>query len=325
MLLADRKASRREIHNIEPGQTRYARLPLRQGQCIPKRRDAQVLVEIKKWMARELHCIAGRREYSRGRYMIRNASKGTVETIFEKYTTLVARGEVVACLMVFNDNRFYQGCSDTGTAFYFLAEQMATISDISPVALANGASLTKAARLRCPVTNQLTLFDDFECIAFCPQSAEKADPLYDPLMYAPYPCVNISSDVYAFSRFVGDSALAAWNKPVYEETDIERIATLFERCIDRWQRVAVAIIRNFEANTDTSLCPVHVTPDNGHWIAAHKDPAFAEQKKEVHQHELPVLYANRITERWLRFFKEKKTYDAAGLAREGVPVPAAFN
>jgi hypothetical protein len=197
---------------------------------------------------------------------------------------------------------------------------MAVISDHSAAALANGAPLTNTIRLRCPVTNQLTLFDDFECIAFCPQSDDKADLLYDPLMFAPYPSVNISSDVYGFSRFVSDSALAAWDKPVYEETDIKRIANLFERCVDRWQRVAAATIGNFEAVTDTSLCPVHVTPDKTHWIAAHKDPAFAEQKKEVHRHELPILYATRITERWLRFFTGKMAYDAAGLARDGVPV-----
>ena len=98
------------------------------------------------------------------------------------------------------------------------------------------------------------------------------------------------------------------------------MAKLFERCVDRWQRVAAATIRNFEANTDTALCPVHVTPTNTHWIAAHKDPASAEQIKEVHSHELPILYATRIIERWLQFFTGKKNYDAAGLAREGIPV-----
>jgi len=280
---------------------------------------------MREWMAGELPCVAGRREYGRGRYMIRIASKATVAAVVEEYTTQIAMGEVVACLLVFNDERFYHGRSDTSTTFHFLAEQMAPISDISPSALANGASLTKAIRLRCPVTNQLTLFDDFECIAFCPQSAQKADPLYDPLLYAPHPCVNISSDVYAFSCFVSDSALVAWHKPVHKESDNEQIADLFGRCVDRWQRVATATIRKFEANTDTALCPVHVTPDNTHWIAAHKDPAFAEQKKEVHRHELPILYATRITERWLRVFTEKKAYDAAGLARDGVPVRTVFN
>ena len=302
-----------------------ARLRLRQSQFTPKKPDAQVLGEMTDWMARELPCIAGRREYGRGRYMIRIASKGTVATIVEEYKTLLAKGEVVACLLVFNDERFYKGRSDTSAAFRFLAEQMTAISDRSAAALANGASLTKTIKLRCPVTNLLIPFDDFECIAFCPQSADKADPLYDPLMFTPYPSVNISSDVYAFSRFVSDSALVALNKPVCEEMDTKRIAKLFERCVDRWQRVAAATIRNFEANTDTTLCPVHVTPDNAHWIAAHKDPAFAEQKKEVHRHELPILYATRITERWLRFFTGKKTYEAAGLARDGVPDQTVFN
>ena len=162
MLLIDRKTSKGKMHNIDPARTRCARPPSQRGQRIPKRRDAQVLIEMTEWMARELPCVAGRREYTRGRYMIRNASKGTVETLFEEYTTLIARGEVVACLLVFNNERFYQGCSDTSAAFYFLAEQMTPISEHSATALANGASLTKTITLRCPVTNQLTLFDDFE-------------------------------------------------------------------------------------------------------------------------------------------------------------------
>lgn len=324
MLLADRKSHNTGIHHIEPGRMPSARLRLRQSQCAPKKPDTQVVSDTTQWMTRELHCVAGRREFSRGRYMIRIATKGTVAKIVEEFKTLLAKGEAVACLLVFNDERFYKGRSDTSAVFYFLAEQMTAITDHSAAALANGAALTNTIKLRCPVTNQLVRFDDFECIAFCPQSADNADPLYDPLMFAKYPSVNISSDIYAFSRFVSDSALVAWNKPVYEETDTDRIAKLFERCVDRWQRVAAATIRNFEANTDTALCPVHVTPDNSHWIAAHKDPAFAEQKKEVHRHELPILYATRITKRWLQFFTGKKSYDAAGLARDGVPVQTSF-
>ncbi len=282
--------------------------------------QSMVLDEINAWMTSKLPCVAGKREYRLGRYMISNASKATVPNILTEYLAKLPRNRAVACLMVFNNPAHYEGSSDVGQTFRFLADQMALISDVSSERLANGAALSKSVELRCPVTNQVTVFDDFECIAFCPQSADKRDRLYDPLMYAPYPCVNISSDTYAFSRFVADSAQTAWGKMVFEEKDLARVAKLLDVCVQRWQRIAKATIGNFIAITDTSLCPVHISNDEKHWIAAHKDPAFAEQIKEAHQHELPVVYARRIADRWLDFFAHDKSYQATGAARAGVLV-----
>ena len=196
---------------------------------------------------------------------------------------------------------------------------MAPIAATGVEALIDGGALTTAIRLKCPVTGESTLFDDFECIAFCPQSRDEADPLYDPLMFAPYPCVNLSSDVFAFSSFVADSALSAWGRPVYCEPSPERIEPLLQLCVDRWQRIATKTIRNFEAVTNTALCPVHVGADETYWVAHHKDPAFAERKKEAHAHELPVIYANRIVDAWMRHFRGERAYRAGGLAREGLP------
>ena len=285
-----------------------------------RKSDDEVLSEVHEWMAKHLPCVAGRREYNRGRYMIELATRETVATIFDDYKSRLAKGEVVACLFVFNEERFYQGQSDTGSAFKFLAEQMEPLSSVSAHKLAHGASLTNSVELRCPVTNKLSVFDDFECIAFCPQSDDKTDPLYDPLMAMPYPAVNLSSDVFAFSTFVSDSAANALGCPVHEEKDQGKIADIFRKCVERWQRVATATIRNYEDKTDTSLCPVHVTHDEKYWIAAHKDPAFAEQIKETHKHELPTLYGTRIARQWLDYFRNGQTYRATGLARDGIKV-----
>lgn len=285
-----------------------------------RKTDAQIVDETKEWMTRQLPCIAGRREVNRGRYMVRAATKSAVPQIFDEYKSLLEQGQAVACLFIFNDERFYEGRAQTSDVFHYLADQMQGISSVPAVELASGAALTNSIELRCPVTNELTLYDDFEAIAFCPQSGVRTDMLYDPLMYAPYPAVNMSSDVFAFSQFVADSAISAWRKPVYEETDIAKITKLFSQCVARWQRVATTTIRNYEALTDTAICPVHVTDDEHHWIAFHKDPAFAEQVKEVHKHELPVGYGTRITNSWLEFFKGNKDYKATGLARDGEPV-----
>ncbi len=282
-----------------------------------RKTDAQTIEETKAWMARQLPCVAGRRELNRGRYMVRSATRANVPEIFADFKTQLEQGTVVACLYVFNDPRYYEGSSQTSEVFHFLAEQMQGITDVQARDLANGAALTNAVELRCPVTNQRTLYDDFESIAFCPQSGVKSDMLYDPLMYAPFASVNMSSDVYAFSKFVADSALSSIGKPVYEETDMTRIARLFSQCVARWQRVATTTIRNYEAMTDTAICPVHVTDDEKYWTAFHKDPAFAEQKKEIHRHELPIGYGTRITDRWLRYFEGDSEFMASGLARDG--------
>ena len=282
--------------------------------------DSAVLDDVNRWMAGKLPCVAGKREYRLGRYMIRNASKYSVPHILTEYLGKLPDNEAVACLMVFNEPAFYEGHSNVGRTFHYLAEQMTLISEVSSEKLANGAALSRSVELRCPVTNQVTVFDDFESIAFCPQSADKSDSLYDPLMYAPYPCVNISSDTYAFSRFVADSAQTVWGKPVFEEPDMSRVSKLLDVCVARWQRIAKATIGNFVEITDTTLCPVHITNDENHWIASHKDPAFAEQKKEIHQHELPVIYARRIADRWLDCFVHDKAYEATGAARAGVLV-----
>lgn len=282
-----------------------------------RKTDAQTIEETKEWMARQLPCVAGRRELNRGRYMVRSATRANVPEIFADFKAQLEQGSVVACLYVFNDPRFYEGSSQTSNVFHFLAEQMQGITQVEARDLANGAALTNSVELRCPVTNQRTLYDDFESIAFCPQSGVKSDMLYDPLMYAPFPSVNMSSDVFAFSKFVADSALTYLGRPVYEETDMKRIAELFSQCVTRWQRVATTTIRNYEALTDTAICPVHVTDDEKYWIAFHKDPAFAEQKKEIHRHELPIGYGARITDRWLRFFEGDTEFQASGLARDG--------
>jgi len=286
---------------------------------VPASGDENVLREVQEWMARKLPCVAGRREYNRGRYMLRVATRDRVESIFSEFRRGLELGEVSACLFIFNDKRFDEVHGDVAQAFRFLAEQMEPISKVSAVELANGAALTNSIELNCPVTNIRTIFDDFECIAFCPQSLDSNDRLYDPLMAMPYPCVNLSSDVYGFSHFVRTSALAAWNCEVYEQNDLGKIEKLLRICVERWQRVATATIGNYQAITNTELCPIHLTVDENHWVAGHRDPAFAEQMKMAHKHELPRIYANRIVDGWMEYFRNGRIYQASGLAREGCP------
>jgi hypothetical protein len=280
--------------------------------------DEFVLDEIKRWFREQLPCVAGRREFNRQRYMVKIATNATVLEIFDQFTAALRRYENTACLFVFNEPEFYPGRSNAHLAFRFLAEQMAQLGVNSAEELANGAALSNTVTLLCPVTGIETEFDDFECIAFCPQSCDLDDSLYDPLMFAPYSSVNLSSDVFAFSNFVLDSCLAKFGKSPLEISNPDILAPFFGLCVERWQKIAEATIGNFVAVTDTSRCPVHLSSSGDYWVAAHKDPAFAETAKVPHRHELPQIYAKRISEAWMDYFIEGRAYSASGLAREGM-------
>lgn len=286
--------------------------------------DHEVLQEVSLWMDSQLPCVAGRREFKRGKYMIRVASRDNVTSIFQEFVQALNSEEAVACLFVFNESEFSYGNTSVFDAFVFLAKQMESLSSIPAEQLASGAALTNSLELKCPITGTNTVFDDFECIAFCPQSNDPEDPLYDPLLAMPFPAVNLSSDMYAFSKFVSDEVKKMTGLLPYEIKDAAVLEPLFHRCIARWQRVAVATIDRYETLTNTRRCPVHVTSDQTHWIAAHKDPAFAEAVKEVHKHELPILYGTRIVESWLDYFRTGKAHDAKGLARDGLRTTIAY-
>lgn len=280
--------------------------------------DKQVLMHIRNWMLDELPCIAGRRETVKNRYMIEIATRDSVPELFQNYSNALKQGKVIACLLIFNEPEYMSFSKSVGEVFYFLAEQMQRISRVSTKALATGSCLSKKIRLRCPITGLVTDYDDFECIAFCPQSNNPDDPLYDPLMALPFPAVNISSDMFAFSNFVADMVKQRHQKTV-RELSVDQVATeeILRSCVKQWQRMAVKTIQNYETITDTSRCPIHLNSNQDQWIAGHKDPAFAEQVKEPHTHELPVLYGTRIVEEWLSYFYNGKTFSATGLARDG--------
>ena len=283
--------------------------------------DEEAKNQILGWMKRDLPCVAGRRETMRGRYMVQTANIETVPNIFEKFKRKLKRREVVACLYIFNSQQYADPKRTVGEVFHFLARQMQKISNVPPCALANGEALTSTIRLHCPVTGVLTDFDDFECIAFCPQSNNPDDPLYDPLLAMPLPAVNMSSDMYAFSTFVADMIELRHGVAVKDlSDDRDEVEAALMGCVAQWQRVAVKTIQNYETITDTSICPIHLSAEQDQWIAGHKDPAFAEQIKEVHTHELPVLYGQRIVEKWLEYFFEKQEYSATGLARDGISI-----
>lgn len=280
--------------------------------------EAEVLERLNRWFRNRLPCIAGRREFSKNRYMVSVGGPGRISGILAEFEHRLREGAASACFLAFAPPR----CQSQWTAaatFRWLAELMSEVSSVDAASLSSGAPLSFSFTLSCPVTGKVTTFDDFECIAFCPQSSDLADPLYDPLMYAPYPAVNISSDVYAFSLFVRDACLRKFGVEPKQVPDRRALFAFIYDCAERWHIVAAQTIENFSTTVeDRRRCPVHVTSDKMHWIACHQDPAFAENTKAPHIHELPLIYATRICDAWVEHFTHRNSYSAAGLSRAGL-------
>jgi hypothetical protein len=53
---------------------------------------------------------------------------------------------------------------------------------------------------------------------------------------------------------------------------------------------------------------VHLSEDRRFWLAPHNDPVFGELEKHQHVHEMPVVYARRLCDKWLATMFEGKEY-----------------
>jgi hypothetical protein len=286
----------------------------------PKLADTEVLEEMARWLGSGLRCIAGRREYQKGRYLVRVVDEDNdILDLFSEFTRRLATQQSVGCLFVFNEPAFYRnGPACVEDAMMYLSERMAILSDVPATTLLNGGALNKRLTLPCPVTGSETEYDDFDAIAFCPQADDESDPLYDPLMAAPYLCVNITSDIFAFAMFAKDTSELHAGKPPHEIEDRAEAKSILTRCAEPWQRMAEKTIKNYAAITNTARCPVHLTEDRRNWVAFHKDPAFAETKKERYIHNMPLIYANDVVDAWTSYFDGGESPSLSQVSTAGV-------
>jgi hypothetical protein len=150
---------------------------------------------MKEWISKELGCAAGRREFNKGRIKLNFISNEfDVLKAYTDFISLIHKKQAVACMFILN-NAHQENISFTCTLDETreLAKIMSVLSeDRSAETLVNVGRLGKVFRTLCPVTNQIVDFDDFNFIAFSPHANDQNDPLYDPMMAAPYPCVNLT-------------------------------------------------------------------------------------------------------------------------------------
>lgn len=255
---------------------------------------------LRNWIQDRLPCIAGAREYKNDRYLIQTiGSPEEMRAAFGLFVEALRQRQTVAGLFVLSEAVSLPRIASGHGQMAQLAQMMALLTQTPPEELANGGKMNFSLSLKCPVTGLPTVFDDFDAVAFCAQSADQFDPLYDPMMATPVPCVNINSDIYAFGMFVRDLAL---KREMQEVCDLPRAQRnrVFDQAISLWQKYAEQTIAGYVSLTDTTQCPMGLVEGNTRWQAPHQDPAFAETLKEPHLHDMPVLYAPRIVEIWQR-------------------------
>lgn len=287
--------------------------------------DQAVLSAMQQWFLDCLGCAAGRREFSKNRYkLIVIRAEADVQPGFDAYVRALEANECVACLFICPVATEEQKKFNVFQEVRRLSALFGALSGVSADALANGHALNKQLHLKCPVTGSTVLFDDFDAVAFCPQSDDINDELYDPLMAAPISAVNFNSDIYAFSVFCRDMSLQKFKREVFELSASER-AGLYETVLHGWQRIAERTLTNYIAMTDVEKCPVFLTQDNRYWYANHQDPAFAESTKALYRHDMPLIYVPKVICQWERFFATGRVPDFSGAATPGSALPESHS
>jgi len=275
------------------------------------------------WLETGLQCAAGKREFRLDRYLVTRFSNG------RQYAEALAtfRREVAA----YRKTGFL-AIFDTDVPCRFAEEELrllgAAMFDAALTddydALIAGETLSHAIDVVCPVTGRDTSYAFFS-VAFCRNSGDPSDPLYDPSLSAPFAAVNTTSDAFAFARFVNDNAMRAWGAAPYEMThDRDAVELLFRRSVVAWQNMSITTIQNYSRIAADPARGVHLSDDRARWYAAHNDPVFAELKKCPHVHEMPVAYATRVTAKWSATLFEGEPY-APGRDGQSGGVPVSAN
>lgn len=251
-----------------------------------------------RWMSTELACIAGRREFAKGRYTIADLAEEEVQAVLARFEEDVRQHRKVALICLIP--RTAANMNPVTPSLEVLRELSsfgAAMSGGRADELLDSAVLERPVTLDCPVTGVATTYSFFAA-AFCPQAANADDALHDLPLSAPLPLINITSDALAFAMYVRDMAMERHGLAPHQLSAKQERAALFADCVARWQRFSLHTLTSFAERTRGTRCPVRVSADGVSWQAAHNDPVFAEMRKEMHMHDMPSIYAAELVERW---------------------------
>lgn len=254
--------------------------------------------KFERWLDTGLLCSAGKREFKLDRYHVAYVSTGAeYARELEFFRREVMELRKTGFLAVVEADM--SSCRMAEDELWQLGRIMRDAGLIPSVAgLVTGEVLSVPIQLPCPITGEETTYEFFP-VAFCKNSANPEDPLYDPSLSAPFAAINMTSDAFAFAILVRELTIKALHKPPHEVGEREPLETVMKRAVEIWQHMSVNTILNYNRAAGCPNRAVQLSEDRRFWLAPHNDPAFAELEKKQHAHEMPRIYAARLCEKWL--------------------------
>ena len=269
--------------------------------------------DFQHWLQRDLMCSAGKREFRLGRYHVATVRNGAdyareAETFFAGVRDHSRTGFLA---VVDDRGRRYANAEEELRTLGVLMQEAGLCENAD--AVVDGETISIEFEVECPVTGLQTTYSFFP-VAFCRGSSNVDDPLYDPSLSAPFIGVNMTSDAFAFACLVRDQCIRLYGSKPEELTCIHAARKLFQHSVTTWQNMSVNTITSYNKRAACPERAVHLSDDRKSWLAPHNDPVFAETRKEMHAHEMPVIYAQNLCDSWLSTMFEAGT---ASVGREG--------
>jgi hypothetical protein len=249
------------------------------------------------WAEGNLLCSAGRRELKLGRYVISAVRTGAdFRTELDGFIARVRAHEKSGFLALVGGP-----VTRVSTATEEVEHLCRLVAGAGLVDRAedawSGNAIPVPVDMACPVTGQPATYTFFP-VAFCRNSADRADPLYDPALSCPFTAINTTSDAFAFALLVRDRSRRHFGCDPFEIDDADAVSGLLEASLLIWQKMSVNTMVAFGRLSADLTRAVSLSPDHRYWTAPHNDPVFAEMKKEPHAHEMPVIYGRALVQKW---------------------------
>ncbi|MCX5493117.1 hypothetical protein OSH11_00205 [Kaistia dalseonensis] len=259
------------------------------------------------WRDNDVRCSAGKREFQLGRYMVEHVRNGyQFSDALERFRHEAEAHRKTGFLAIVPS--VAEDFPDSLSELRRLGEIMvdAGLAD-SAGALINGGTVAVPFELPCPVTGMMAIYEFFP-VAFCRHAAVVADPLYDPSLSSPFLAINTTSDAFAFGMLVKDLCERHFHCEPYEVQNRHDLERLLQKCAAAWQNMSINTITGYNKIAARPERAVHLAEDRKSWLAPHNDPVFAETVKEMHSHEMPVVYAERLCQKWLSALFDGASY-----------------
>jgi hypothetical protein len=282
----------------------------------------EVIEQIENWLKNKLGCVVGRAEFMKNRFAIATVSnRENLQEVFEVFKQELNSSNVTSCIILVEPkNQDFRRLNGLGVANFLQKNYLDRSENVD-----GSIGYHSTMNIRCPVTEVRVNFPDFDCVSFYPQSIDESDPLYDPSMYAPLVCFNLTSDIYGFCVIVRDIFTKKFGKSPVELGDLNKLETAFEEALASYQRMAERTILNYNSMTNPGkICPIHLSCNNLYYVAPHNESAFIETKKRLYLNEMPVIYGKRIIKEWKDFFNNSKPPDYSNIFVEAKPLVKQF-